>query len=191
VSSLSHASKRWVRRGAAVVAGAALCTIGVLAPAASASAATSTLVVGGVRVNAAEARMVRLVNASRGRAGLPGLRLAPGYTDVARRWSRAMAARHTLVHNPSLAANVRVAGGATWRAIGENVAFGYSPDVIFRMYMRSAPHRSNILGRSYRYLGVGWVQTASGPGYTTLVFSSSYSTSYGPTRVPPGPCSAW
>lgn len=132
--------------------------------------------------------MVRLVNAARLRAGLPGLHLAPGYVDVARRWSRAMAARHTLVHNPRLAANLAVAGGQTWRVIGENVAYGYSAGVVFGMYMRSAPHRANILGRSYRYVGVGWVEAGSGRGYTTLVFANSYSSSYGPTRVAPAPC---
>jgi uncharacterized protein YkwD len=167
-----------------------MCTIALMAPASAAPASSSgsTTVVRGIRVNAAEARMLKLVNASRGRAGLPGLRLAPGYTDVARRWSHAMAARHALVHNPRLVANVRVSGGATWRAVGENVAFGYSADVVFQMYMRSPPHRSNILGRTYRYIGVGWVETGAGPGYTTLVFSNSYSARYGPSRVQPARC---
>ncbi|MEP7053857.1 MAG: CAP domain-containing protein [Actinomycetota bacterium] len=184
-----NASKRWVRRSAALATGIGICVIAVIAPASTASASyDAQSAIGGVRVNAAEARMFRLVNASRHHAGLAPLRLAPGYTDVARRWSRAMAVRHTLVHNPRLVANVTTSGGATWRAIGENVAYGYRPDVVYGMYMNSPPHRANILGPGYRYIGVGWVQTAAGPGYTTLVFSSSYSSSYGPTRVPPGPC---
>ena len=99
-----------------------------------------------------------------------------------------MAARRTLVHNPRLAAHVRVAGGATWKSIGENVAYGYSANTVFRTYMQSAPHRANILSRNYSHVGVGWVETG-GTGYTTLVFSSSYSTAYGRSRVPPAQCS--
>lgn len=132
--------------------------------------------------------MLGLVNAARQRAGLRPLRLAPGYTDVARRWSRRMAVRRTLVHNPSLAANVRVAGGASWRVIGENVAYGGDAASVFGMYMRSAPHRNNILGRRYSHVGIGWVESGQGIGYTTLVFSSTYSASYGPARVLPAPC---
>lgn len=157
--------------------------VGIPQPAAAA-------VVTGVRVNAAEARMIRLVNAARVQAGMPTLVLAPGYTDVARRWSRAMSARHTLGHNPRLAANLSVAGGRTWRAVGENVAFGYSAGVIFGMYMRSPRHRANILDRSYRYVGIGWVEAGSGRGYTTLVFSNTYSAGYGPSRTVPARCTS-
>ncbi|MEO6712977.1 MAG: CAP domain-containing protein [Mycobacteriales bacterium] len=169
-----------------MLAVACVSAVVLVGPATSASAATTTI--SRVRLNAAEARMLRLVNVQRARAGVPVLRIAAGYTDVARRWSRAMAARHTLVHNPRLAANVSTSGGATWRAIGENVAYGYGPSTVFAMYMKSPPHRANILSRSYRYVGIGWVETSAGPGYTTLVFSSSYSTSYGPARVAPAPC---
>lgn len=190
MSSISHALNRRSRRTAGVLSAAALCLGIVVAGPAQAASASASTVVDGVRVNAAEARLARLVNASRSRAGLPRLQFAPGYTDVARRWSLAMAARHTLVHNPRLAANVSLVGGATWRAIGENIAFGYSPDVIFRMYMNSPPHRANILSARYRFFGVGWVETAGGPGYTTLVFSSAYSRSYGPSRVAPVRCTA-
>ena len=139
-----------------------------------------------MRVNAAEGRLLRLVNVARRQAGVRPLRLAPGFTDVARRWSKGMAVRRTLTHNPHLAASVQVAGGASWRVIGENVAFGGDADSVFRMYMASAPHRANILSPSYQFLGIGWVERDKGRGYTTLVFSSAYSHAYGPTRVEPG-----
>lgn len=185
MSSVPHAWKRHCRASSALLVAALAAVLLLLAPATPASASITS--VSGVRVNGAEARLVRLLNAQRVRAGLPALRLAPGYTDVARRWSRAMAARHTLVHNPRLAASVSNAGGRTWRAIGENVAFGYRPETVFTSFMGSAPHRANIMSGSYRYVGVGWVETG-GRGYTTLVFANAYSSSYGPARVAAAPC---
>jgi uncharacterized protein YkwD len=149
-----------------------------------ASPASAFTVVSGVRLNAAEARMFALVNAARVSHGLPALRLAPGYTDVARRWSASMATRRTLVHNPHLAANVVASGGQDFRIAGENVAFGGSANVVFPAYMNSPPHRHNILGASYQYAGIGWVESAHGPGFTTMVFAADYSPSYGGCRVP-------
>jgi uncharacterized protein YkwD len=102
-----------------------------------------------------------------------------------------MATRRVLVHNPRLAANVRVSGGARFRTLGENVAYGTSSDLVFDMYMQSPPHRANIMDASFRYVGVGWVESAGGQGYTTLIFSSSYSGAYGDTRVAPAPLTAY
>ncbi len=133
--------------------------------------------------------MFALVNATRTSHGLPALRLAPGYTDVARRWSASMASRRTLVHNPRLAAHVVASGGEDFRIAGENVAYGGNANVVFPVYMASPPHRDNILGAGYRYAGIGWVESARGPGFTTMVFAGDYSSSYGGCRVAarPGP----
>jgi uncharacterized protein YkwD len=154
----------------------------VAGPAAPAAAFTT---VGGVRLNAAEARMVALVNRARTSRGLPALRLAPGYTDVARRWSANMARRRTLFHNPRLAANVIASGGRRFYVAGENVAYGGSASSVFPAYMASPAHRRNILSARYRYIGVGWVESANGPGFTTTVFAGAYSSSYGGCRVAP------
>ena len=128
--------------------------------------------------------MLRLVNSARTSRGLPALALAPGYTDVARRWSATMAGRFTMFHNPRLAADVTASGGSSFRVLGENVAWGGSADTVFPAYMRSTGHRRNILGAGYHYVGIGWVESARGPGFTTLVFAGGYSSSYGGCRVP-------
>jgi hypothetical protein len=50
--------------------------------------------------------------------------------------------------------------------------------------MNSPGHRANILDRSMRYLGMGWVERPDGSGYNTQVFVDSYTSAYGHTREP-------
>lgn len=138
----------------------------------------------GVRVNAVEARVLTLINRARTSRGIPAVKIVPGFTDVARRWSAVMATRRQMVHNPSLVTQVVAGGGSGWRALAENVGYGYDADTLFAAYMRSAPHRANILSRAYRYVGIGWAERPGGLGYNTQVFVNTYSTSYGRSRVP-------
>lgn len=173
---------RWGRRAAVVTALAAVLTGLVVVPASRPAGAFTSI--SGVRVNAAEARLLSLMNRARTNRGIAALRIVPGFTDVARRWSARMAARRTMAHNPSLVTHVIAGGGAGWGAVAENVGYGYDPDTLFASYMRSAPHRANILNRAYRYVGVGWAERPGGLGYNTQVFVNTYSSSYGRSRVP-------
>jgi uncharacterized protein YkwD len=138
----------------------------------------------GIRVNAVEARLLRLVNAARTNRGIPALKITPGYTDVARRWSAVMATRRQMAHNPSLVTQVAASGGSAWRAVAENVGYGYDADTLFQAYMRSTLHRANILNPTYRYVGMGWAERPGGLGFNTQVFVNTYSTRYGRSRVP-------
>jgi uncharacterized protein YkwD len=137
-----------------------------------------------VRLNSVEARLVYRINAARVARGIPALRVAPGYTDVARRWALHQATQQRMYHNPSMVSQLQASGGSDWRSIGENVGYGYDADSLFEAYWNSAPHRENILNSSFRYIGMGWVERPGGLGYNTQNFVSSYSTSYGLTRVP-------
>jgi uncharacterized protein YkwD len=165
-----------------VVAGAitaGLAAVPVAAPPAEAFAS-----INGVRLNAVEARLVTLINRARTSRGIAAVRVAPGFTDVARRWSATMASRRSMYHNPRLVSQVSASGGSDWRAVAENVGYGYSADSLFDMYMRSSGHRANILNSRMRYVGIGWAERPGGLGYNTQVFVSAYSTRYGRVRVP-------
>jgi hypothetical protein len=159
-------------------------TAGLVVVPASAQPARAFTVVSGIRLNAVETRLVTLINRARTSRGIAALRIAPGFTDVARRWSSTMATRQSMYHNPSLISHVSASGGSAWRAVAENVGYGYGADSLFDMYMRSSAHRANILSSRMRYLGIGWAERPGGLGYNTQVFVSDYSTSYGRVRSP-------
>lgn len=159
-------------------------TAGLAGVPVSAQPAQGFSTVSGMRLNAVETRLVSLINSARTSRGIAALRIAPGFTDVARRWSAKMANHRSMYHNPSLVSQVSAAGGSEWRAIAENVGYGYSADSLFDMYMRSSGHRANILNSRLRYLGIGWAERPGGLGYNTQVFVSDYSTRYGRVRSP-------
>jgi uncharacterized protein YkwD len=123
-----------------------------------------------------------VLNAQRARHHLRPLRLNRRLSAAARRHSRAMARRrffsHTSPNGASFADRIRgtgyLSGARSWY-IGENIAYGSgdrsSPRSIGSAWMNSAPHRANILSRSFREIGIGLASgtPAGGRGatYTT------------------------
>ena len=85
--------------------------------------------------------------------------------EVAQRWAEWMAAHHTLRHNPYLESQVH-----DWSELGENVGAGPGEDAIHRAFMDSAPHRDNILSRSFTQVGVGTARGSDGKLYVDEVF---------------------
>jgi uncharacterized protein YkwD len=79
-----------------------------------------------------------------------------------------MARRKSLFHTPNVA---RYLHGRHWNWWGENVGYSYSSDLgsLERAFMRSAPHRHNILSGAYHRVGIG-VQRRDGRVWVTLVF---------------------
>jgi uncharacterized protein YkwD len=171
--------RSFARIAASFAAAAALSAVGAVAPA-PASAFTTTS--NGVRLDAVEYRLAVLINQARTSRGIPALTVAPGTTDLARDWSMNQARKDTLYHNPNLVSGVQTHGSYDWRAVAENVGRGWSADSLFTAYMNSPPHRANILDRSMRYLGIGWVERPDGSGYNTQVFVDQYSSAYGHSR---------
>jgi uncharacterized protein YkwD len=167
----------------ATLAIAATAAAGLAVPQTTAYAAASN--VDAVRLNGFEAALVADINAARRAAGIRALTVVPGTTDVARRWAWRMAGAQSLYHNPSLVRDLERAGSAAWTSIAENVGEGPAgdPDVLFRAYMNSPPHRANILDGSQRFIGVGVVER-NGTAWNTVDFTNSYSSKYGHTRVP-------
>jgi uncharacterized protein YkwD len=110
--------------------------------------------------------MRSLINATRGLHRLVGLRLNDRLNTVARRHSARMAGSDNLHHNPSLAKQL---ANMSWRVIGENVGVGATVQTLHKAFMNSPSHRSNVLGRRYRLVGIG-VVLSGGRTWITVVF---------------------
>jgi uncharacterized protein YkwD len=59
--------------------------------------------------------------------------------------------------------------GSGWAAAGENVGVGASLEEVQGAFMHSAPHRDNVLDRSYDHVAVG-VARAHGMVWVTAIF---------------------
>jgi uncharacterized protein YkwD len=168
-----------------VVAALAVLLIG--APTASASRGCS-----GAKASASQVSKRTLVratlcvlNAERARHNLRPLRLNRKLSRAARRHSRAMARRRFFSHNSlngaSFVDRIRgtgyLSGARSW-SIGENIAYGSgqrsSPRSIGSAWMNSAPHRANILSRSFREIGIGLAY-----GIPTGGNGATYTTDFG------------
>jgi uncharacterized protein YkwD len=106
-----------------------------------------------------------LVNGARIEAGLRPLPLSDRLSRIARRHSRQMAVQRTLFHSclPCVI-------GGDWRKLSENVGFGPDYEGVHQRLMDSRPHRSNILGRGYRRVGVGVVRRGGLVWVTEIFF---------------------
>ncbi|HEY6097827.1 MAG TPA: CAP domain-containing protein, partial [Anaeromyxobacter sp.] len=128
---------------------------------------------------AAEAGVVRAVNATRRRHGLPALATAPELAAVARRHSAAMAAQgrvaHVLPGSGELGGRLRSAG-VPYRRAYENVARAATALGAHETAEESPAHRGNMLRPDATRLGVGIARVRSPSGdpsvYLTEVFVS-------------------
>ncbi len=145
----------------------------------AAQAATSSL-------SQYEQSIVDMTNASRGDARLTPLAVRPGLTDVARRWATTMATTPVgLSHNPSLGDQLENNGATGWTVAAENVGTGGSAASVYDAYMKSAPHRANLLRSTVDSIGVGAVRTEDGRVWDVMVFSDGYSTGYNGANTTP------
>lgn len=125
----------------AVLAVVAAVLTGLLT-AAPAQAATSS--------TSAERAFVSGINAARRASHRPQLATSASLTAVARAWARSMARSNRLAHNPRVTSQVR-----SWRYLGENVGVGGSTPSLHQAFLRSAPHRANVVSSRYTHVGVG------------------------------------
>ncbi len=96
-------------------------------------------------------------------------------------WSTQLATGATgyvLQHNPDAWTMLPSYGAANRTSWGENVA-KFSPSSvpaqeIFNAYMHSPGHRANILGASYRYIGMGTMAGSHG-AFNTMTFTDGWS----------------
>jgi len=109
----------------------------------------------------AERELFASVNQARRADGLAPLRWDEELAEAARRHARLMAERGSVQHGfegePSLSARVKETG-AHFRWLSENVTEGPSPEFIHVQFMKSPPHRANILDRDMDSIGIGVVE---------------------------------
>jgi uncharacterized protein YkwD len=96
--------------------------------------------------------MLQLVNASRRNHDVRALDLNWALSKSAWRHSKRMAVRNSVFHTTDLYSLVRRYRPSTW---GENVGMAGTLKRMETLFMRSAPHRANILNRRFRHIGVG------------------------------------
>jgi uncharacterized protein YkwD len=105
-------------------------------------------------------RKINRARRSHGRRSLAWDKQA-GY--VARRHARSMANHGYVFHDGNLGQVI-----TRWRMLGQNSGKGAGCRELFRAFMRSPAHRSNVLGR-WRHMGVG-VDKAGGRVYVQQIF---------------------
>ncbi|WP_459983803.1 CAP domain-containing protein [Nocardioides sp. AN3] len=111
---------------------------------------------------------VKATNAARHGHGLRGLRVDACLQRYANAQAARQAARRTMFHQ-DLGVMLRRCG---LREAGENVAYGYRTGraVVRQGWMKSPPHRANILHRSYRLVAVAARKGSDGLWYSSQVF---------------------
>lgn len=163
----------FIRHIIVVIAAVVLATTGGLAASVSAAepeevetaSAVRTCGGGTIQLSAKEERTFRLHNRTRKGRGIRPLCVHPALTKAARSHSAAMIRKDRLWHG-NVGRRLKKFG-YHWRTYGENIAWGSgsrgSPKSIFRSWMKTRGHRSNILNRRFREIGVG-VETGTFKG---------------------------
>jgi len=107
-------------------------------------------------------RVVYLTNLERRGQGLPPLKGQASLAAAALGHAEDMAALDYFAHESADGRSPwerLVAAGYDFNLAGENIAAGYpTPEAVVEGWMNSPGHRANILGDSFRELGVGWVR---------------------------------
>jgi uncharacterized protein YkwD len=107
------------------------------------------------KARAMRATMYQLVNGSRRHHDLRALDLNATLSKKAWRHSKRMAERNSVFHTADLYSLVRRYRPSAW---GENVGMAGTLKRMEVLFMRSAPHRANILSSRFRHIGVGVVR---------------------------------
>ena len=109
----------------------------------------------------AERELFASINQARRANGLPALLWNEALATAARRHAGIMAERGSAQHGfpgePNLSARAKQAG-AHFGWLSENVIQGSSPEFIHEQFMKSPPHRANILDKEMDSVGIGVVE---------------------------------
>lgn len=103
----------------------------------------------------AATQVLQGIAAARASAGLPALRPNARITRVARNHARRMALSGSIWHD-------NLSAWAAGRAVAQNVAYGGSGGEAFTAMWNSGPHRTAMMSRRYRFVGVGAAVSCSG-----------------------------
>jgi uncharacterized protein YkwD len=137
--------------------------------------------------SASERQLMALTNQARSSAGRKTLRWDGALASIARWRSKDMIKRGYFSHNipgGGMVFDEMTARGYCYKVAGENIGWNTYPDdvataQIQQMFMNSAGHRSNILGRDWDRIGIGAYKGASGKKMWTVLFADSCGSSGG------------
>lgn len=120
--------------------------------------------------------VVVLVNQERAKQGLNALEAVPVLNQAAEKRSQELITTFSHTRpDGSDCSTVLNEYGVTWRASGENIAYGYnSPEDVMTGWMNSSGHRANILNANFDSIGIG-VVSEHGVLYWTQVFTGGTS----------------
>ena len=107
---------------------------------------------------AAETELLLMANRSRELSGAPALRADESLLEAARRHARLMVSSQQMEHQypgePELMQRIAQAGPLKMDSAGENIAYATCPTSANDAFMRSAPHRKNLLDREFNVAGI-------------------------------------
>ena len=119
-----------------------------------------------------ESEVIKLVNEIRQKNGLKPLTADWQLSRVARYKSQDMKENNYFSHNSPVYGTpfeMMKSFGISYKTAGENIAKGQrTPKAVVDSWMNSSGHRANILNKSYKKIGVGYV---SGGNYWTQMFT--------------------
>jgi uncharacterized protein YkwD len=127
-----------------------------------------------------ESQLYSLTNQARANAGLASLRIDGSLASIARSRSQDMEDRgyfsHEIPPSGKMVWDVMDARGYCYNLAGENIGWNNFPDdeataQIQRMFMDSAEHHDNILGRAWDVMGIGAYKGADGHMTWTVLFA--------------------
>ena len=147
---------------------AAFCAVILIPQGANAALVSVEACDGGtIALNAYENRVLKLHNEAREKRGLKALCVHSALTDAARAHTKEMLAKDYTSHDSFNGETVKerlhrfgyTSEGYSYYLYGENIAWGCgsygSPESMFKWWMHSSEHRSNILKKSFREVGIG------------------------------------
>ena len=112
------------------------------------------------------AHMLSLTNDDRAQHDKAALRLNAVLSRYATHHSRQMATKGHLFHTADLDSKLK---GLDWSIGGENVGVGSTLDGLEGAFMRSTPHRRNILRTAFDHAAVGVIHS-NGSFWVTVIF---------------------
>lgn len=110
--------------------------------------------------------LFELHNNARTEQGIAKLAKSKELKALAKKHSRRMAQQQRLYHTRCLPCGVH----GKWTTLGENVGVGNSVWSLNRAFMRSKPHRRNILCGCYTKVGIGVVRDSHSRLWVTVRF---------------------
>lgn len=115
-----------------------------------------------------EKTAAELLNQERRARNIQPLELDHALCLYASKHAEKMASKGNLHH--SSMKDLQKSSGSN--SVAENIATGRYPEEVVDNWMSSSGHRRNILGKSYRKVGVGFVRSSDGTIYWCAVFST-------------------